>query len=129
MLFPPILLSSSHTKDNGLGIMIYYTLNSPQVTGCSLFLLSLFSPLFRGGVTFQWEVRHILQVLSMFCCFLVKICKKNKTNANILWTTEPIKPKPLGMILEWSPFKIISDIYDLYPRWPKLLNLEIYSNG
>ena len=55
--------------------------------------------------------------------------QKNPTNANILWTTKPIKPQPLGMILEWSPFKIISDIYDLYPRWPKLLKLEIYSNG
>ena len=33
------------------------------------------------------------------------------------------------MILGWSPFKIVSVSAVLYPRWPPLLKIEIYSNG
>jgi hypothetical protein len=33
------------------------------------------------------------------------------------------------MILRWSPFKIMSVSAVLYPRWPPLLKIEIYSNG
>jgi hypothetical protein len=33
------------------------------------------------------------------------------------------------MILRWSPFKIVSVSAVLYPRWPPLLKIEIYSNG
>ena len=33
------------------------------------------------------------------------------------------------MILRWSPFKIVSVIAVLYPRWPPLLKIEISSNG
>jgi hypothetical protein len=33
------------------------------------------------------------------------------------------------MILRWAPFKIVSDSAALYPRWPPLLKIEIYSNG
>ena len=33
------------------------------------------------------------------------------------------------MILGWSPFKIMSTSTVLYPRWPPLLKIEIFSNG
>jgi hypothetical protein len=33
------------------------------------------------------------------------------------------------MILRWSPFKIVSVSAVLYPRWPPLLEIEMYSNG
>jgi hypothetical protein len=33
------------------------------------------------------------------------------------------------MILRWSPFKFVSIIAVLYPRWPPLLKIGISSNG
>ena len=33
------------------------------------------------------------------------------------------------MILRWSPFKIVSVSAVLYPRWPPLLKIEIFSKG
>ena len=39
------------------------------------------------------------------------------------------QPNFAEMILGWSPFKIVSVSAVLYPRWPPLLKIEIYSNG
>ena len=39
------------------------------------------------------------------------------------------QPNFAEMILKWSPFKIVSLSAVLYPRWPPLLKIEIYSNG
>jgi hypothetical protein len=33
------------------------------------------------------------------------------------------------MILGWFPFKIVSVSTVLYPRWPQLLKIEMFSNG
>jgi hypothetical protein len=39
------------------------------------------------------------------------------------------QPNFAEMILGWSPFKIVSVNSVLYPRWPPLLKIEIYSNA
>jgi hypothetical protein len=39
------------------------------------------------------------------------------------------EPNFAEMILRWSPFKFVSVITVLYPRWPPLLKIEISSNG
>jgi hypothetical protein len=39
------------------------------------------------------------------------------------------QPNFAEMILEWSPFKIVSVSAVLYPRWSPLLKIEISSNG
>ena len=39
------------------------------------------------------------------------------------------QPNFAEMILRWSPFKIVSVIAVLYPRWPPLLKIEMSSNG
>jgi hypothetical protein len=39
------------------------------------------------------------------------------------------QPNFAEMILGWSPFKFVSGSTVIYPRWPPLLKIEIYSNG
>ena len=39
------------------------------------------------------------------------------------------QPNFAKMILEWSPFKVVSVSAVLYPRWPPLLKIKISSNG
>ena len=58
-----------------------------------------------------------------------------KKGDEILKKSSPLKllcqsqPNSAEMILGWSPFKIVSVSALLYPRWPPLLKIEIYSNG
>jgi hypothetical protein len=51
---------------------------------------------------------------------------KNKSSLKLLRQSQPNFAE---MILGWSPFKIVSVNVVLYPRWPPLLKIEIYSNG
>ena len=39
------------------------------------------------------------------------------------------QPNFAEMILRWSPFKIVSVSAVLYPRWPRLLKIDISSKG
>jgi hypothetical protein len=39
------------------------------------------------------------------------------------------QPNSAELIHGWSPFKIVSVSAVLYPSWPPLLKIEIYSNG
>ena len=48
-----------------------------------------------------------------------------KSSLKLLSQSQPNFPE---MMLRWSPFKIVSVIAFLYPRWPPLLKIEIYSN-
>jgi hypothetical protein len=51
--------------------------------------------------------------------------KKNSSPLKLLSQSQPNFGE---MILEWSPFKIVSVSAVLYPRWPPLLKIEISSN-
>jgi hypothetical protein len=51
---------------------------------------------------------------------------KKKSSLKLLSQSQPNFAE---MILEWSPFKIVSVSAVLYPRWPPLLKIEISSNG
>ena len=51
---------------------------------------------------------------------------KKKSSLKLLSQSQPNFAE---MILGWSPFKIVSVSAVLYPRWPPLLRIEIYSNG
>jgi hypothetical protein len=44
-------------------------------------------------------------------------------------TTEPISANFAEMILRWSPFEIVSVSALLYPRWPPLLKIDLYSSN
>ena len=64
-----------------------------------------------------------------------RLCKLEKRGDEIKKKSSPLKllnqsqPNFAEMILRWSPFKIVSVSPVLYPRWPPLLKIEIYSNG
>jgi hypothetical protein len=51
---------------------------------------------------------------------------KKKSSLKLLCQSQPNFAE---MNLGWSPFKIVSISAVLYPRWPPLLKIEIYSNG
>ena len=51
---------------------------------------------------------------------------KKKSSLKLLSQSQPNFAE---MILGWSPFTIVSVSAVLYPRWPPLLKIEIYSNG
>jgi hypothetical protein len=54
---------------------------------------------------------------------------KLKKNSSLLKLLSQSQPNFAEMILRLSPFKIVSVSAVLYPRWPPLLTIEIYSNG
>ncbi len=54
---------------------------------------------------------------------------KFKKKSSPLKLLSQSQPNFAEMILEWSPFKIVSVSALMYPRWPPLLKIEISSNG
>ena len=52
-----------------------------------------------------------------------------KKKSSPLKLLSQFQPNFAEKILRWSPFKIVSVSAVLYPRWPPLLKIEIYSNG
>ena len=64
-----------------------------------------------------------------------RLCKLEKRGMQFKKKSSPLKllsqsqPNFAEMILGWSPFKIVFVSAVLYPSWPSLLKIEIYSNG
>ena len=64
-----------------------------------------------------------------------RLCKLKKRGDEIKKKSSPLKllcqsqPNFEEMILGCSPFKIVYVSAVLYPRWPPLLKIEIFSNG
>jgi hypothetical protein len=64
-----------------------------------------------------------------------RLCKLEKSRDEIKKKSSPLKllsqshPNFAEMIIEWSPFKVVSVSAVLYSRWPPLLIIEISSNG
>ena len=54
---------------------------------------------------------------------------KFKKKSSPLKLLNQSQPNFAEMILGWSPFKIVSVSAVLYPRWPPLLKIDLFSNG
>jgi hypothetical protein len=50
-----------------------------------------------------------------------------KTKSSPLKLLNQSQPNFAELILGWSPFKIVSVSTVLYPRWPPILKIEIFS--
>ena len=75
----------------------------------------------------------IFYELWTFCLFwpIMQIRKRGmKLKKNLLlWNYWANLNQTAEMILGWSPFKLVSVIAILYPRWPPWLKIKISSNG
>ena len=104
-----------------------------KIVSVSPVLYPRWPPLLK--IEIWWAFWHMLRDFLWTLKFyrfwpIMQIRKRgDEIKKNLLWNYWANLNQTAEMILRWSPFKIVSVSFVLYPRWPPLLKIEISSNG